>query len=74
MSETESAAIKPTALAKEADISVPYASQLLAGIRAATPTLALTIFRKTGIKVRPIRDASDEDIAALARVLGSDAA
>lgn len=59
----------PTDFAKAAGISVPYASQILNG-RAPSIATAISIYRKTGRKLGPIADASDEDIEATARVHG----
>lgn len=62
--------IKPNELAGKTGISLPYASQLLSGKRTPSPTLAIAIFRKTGLKFGPIAQASEEDIEAMARVYG----
>lgn len=58
---------KPTPLAAMLDISVPYASALLSGARPWTRPLAIAAYRKTGEKLGPIADASDEDIDVLER-------
>jgi hypothetical protein len=63
--------ISPTALAKSAGISVPYASQILSGVKTPTQAMALRIFRATGHKVAPIAEASDEEIATLERFQGA---
>jgi DNA-binding transcriptional regulator YdaS (Cro superfamily) len=44
--------LTPTALAKAADISVSYASQVLSGARKANVRLALKIESLTGGKIR----------------------
>jgi len=58
---------KPTALADLLSISIPYASQILNGARPWPRALAIAAFRKTGEKVGPIANATDEDIEVLAR-------
>lgn len=60
----------PTTFAAAAGISVPYASQLLSGARQPSRTLAISIYRKTGRKMGPIANVSDEDIAVLERLQG----
>jgi hypothetical protein len=58
---------KPTALADMLSISIPYASQLLGNKRPWTLPLAIAVFRKTGTKLGPIVDATEDEIAVLAR-------
>jgi hypothetical protein len=58
---------KPTALASLLAISTPYASQLLGGSRPWPRALAILAYRKVGVKVGPITDATDEEIAVLER-------
>lgn len=58
---------KPTPLAEMLSISVPYASALLKGDRPWTRHLAISAYRKTGVKVGPIEAASDEEITVLER-------
>jgi hypothetical protein len=58
---------KPTELASLLAISVPYASQLLSSARPWPRTLAIAAYRKTGVKLGPIADASDADIDVLER-------
>lgn len=62
---------KPTVLARSAGISVPYASQILNGLRTPTPALAIRIYRKTGMKLPPIAGATDAEIEVLERFAGT---
>jgi transcriptional regulator with XRE-family HTH domain len=62
--------LKPTELADRAGISLPYASQILSGARSPSLTMAIGIFRKTGLKFGPIAQATPEDIEVMARVYG----
>ena len=64
--------IRPTDLAKDLGISVPYASQLIAGTRPRTVETALRIQEKTGHKFGPIANATDEEVRLL-RKFGEDA-
>lgn len=59
--------LTPTDLAKAADISLPYASQLLGGKRPWPVLLAIKAFRTTGRRFGPIVAASDDEIEVLAR-------
>lgn len=59
----------PTKFAEAAGISIPYASQLLAGKRTPSQALAIQIFRRTGRKFDPIANYSDETIAEIERSL-----
>lgn len=59
--------LKPTVLAKAADISVSYASQVLSGARRPNVRLALEIERLTGGAVRA-RDLNP-DVARVERFL-----
>lgn len=61
---------KPTALAEFLSISTPYASQLLSGARPWPKALAIAAFRKTGTKLGPIADATDDEIDVLERFEG----
>jgi len=58
---------KPTELSKLLSISIPYASALLNGSRPWTRALAITAYRKLGVKIGPIANATDEEIAVLER-------
>lgn len=58
---------KPTALAKLLDISIPYASQLLSGARPWPRALAISAYRKTGVKLGPIVQATGDEIDVLER-------
>lgn len=64
----------PTKFAEAAGISVPYASQLLSGKREPSQGLAIRIFRRTGRKLGPIANFSDEVIAVLEANLPADEA
>lgn len=55
--------IRPTDLADKMGWSVPYASQILTNARPPSISTALAIFDRTGVKLGPIRDATDEEIA-----------
>lgn len=57
--------VRPTDFAAAAGISVPYASQLLSGVRDPSRSLALRIFRATGRKLGPIANATDAQIEVL---------
>lgn len=59
--------LTPTKLARSCSISVPHASLILAGKKVPSHGLAVRIFRATGIKMGPIVDASEEEIAVLER-------
>jgi DNA-binding transcriptional regulator YdaS (Cro superfamily) len=63
--------LKPTALAKAIGVSVPYASQLLSGTRTPPVPTAISIFRKTGLKLGPIAQATPEEIDVLERFQGA---
>lgn len=56
---------KPGILAKDADISVPYASQILSGARQPSRPLAIHIYRQTGWRHALIADLTDEQLAML---------
>lgn len=57
--------IRPTDLAAALECSVPYASQLLTGAREITVPRALLILDKTGHRLGPLANASDDEIATL---------
>lgn len=57
--------LRPTDLAKRLGVSVPYASQLLSGARKPSIELALRFFDRSGVRLGPLVDATDEQIAAL---------
>jgi hypothetical protein len=63
--------LTPTTLAKAVEISVPYASQILKGVKTPTQALALRIFRSTGHKLPPIAEATEEEISVLERYQGA---
>lgn len=62
----------PTKLASAAGISVPYASQLLSGSRTPSRKLAITIWRRAGVKLGPLADATPEELEILAKYSGSE--
>lgn len=55
--------VRPTDLAEKLGCSVAYASQLLSGARVPSIPRALEIFDKAGVKIGPLKDATDEEIA-----------
>lgn len=63
-------ALTPTDLAAKADISVPYASQIIGNKRRPSRKLAIRIYRKVGVKLPPIDKLSDDDIDAIERIEG----
>lgn len=60
----------PSEFAAATGISIPYASQLLNNKRQPSRPLAISIYRKTGRKLGPIADLSEEDIDTLERIDG----
>lgn len=62
----------PTELSRAADISVPYASQILSADedkrRTPSRSLAIHIFRKTGWKHSSIADLSGDEIDFLEKL------
>jgi len=63
--------LKPTAFARTVGISVPYASQILRGLKTPTHALAIRIYRATGRKMPPIEGVSDAEIEVLERFAGA---
>lgn len=63
----EQPSLTPSALKDAVGISQAYASMILSGERTLKLPLAIEIFRKTGHKLGPIADASDEEIDTLER-------
>ncbi len=57
----------PTKLAKALDISVPYASQLLSGVRPADLTMAARVYAATGYRIGPLENATPDELAAIER-------
>lgn len=49
-------------------VSKSYASQIVAGVRAPSLSLALRIFRATGMKFGPLVGASQAEIEALEKL------
>lgn len=62
--------ITPTELQVRAGISKGYASDLLAGNKKPSPTMALRIFKATGVKLGPIAGLSEPEIAVLEKMHG----
>lgn len=56
--------IRPSELSKAAGISVPYASQLLAGLRTPSLPVALRIHDATGAKLGPLSGLNAKEIEA----------
>lgn len=73
MEQTEPA-LRPTDLAATLGISVPYASQLLTGKRVPSIELALSILDKSGLRLGPLKGATDEQVALLRSLPRADAA
>ena len=59
--------ITPTKLSEAAEISVPFASQILADPPTRRPSCALAyrIYDRTGLKLGHIANLNDEQVAAL---------
>jgi len=55
----------PSWLAHKAGISVPYASQLLSGVRKPRYRSALVLWRSSGIKFGDLADLDDATVAKL---------
>lgn len=70
MAEPLNVDFKPSELAKEAGISVPFASQVIGGVKPLPRALAIKIYRWKGLKLGPIAEASDTDIDVLERFEG----
>jgi hypothetical protein len=62
--------ITPTELQVRAGISKGYASDLLAGNKTPSPAKALHIMRTTGLKLGPIANLTDDEIALLEKMHG----
>lgn len=60
--------IRPTDLATAMKWSVPYASQVLNGHRGPSIGTALAIYERTKVKLGPLANASEADIAVLRKV------
>jgi transcriptional regulator with XRE-family HTH domain len=63
--------LTPTNLARAAGISVPYASQILSGVKTPPAATAIRIFRATGQRFGAISDATEDEIAVLERFQGA---
>lgn len=55
---------------RDAGISESYASLIARNLRSPSKPLSIDIYRKTGLKLGPIKDAPDSDIDALERIVG----
>lgn len=62
--------ITPSQLQVRAGVSKGYASDLLSGKKKPSPATALRIFNLTGVKLGPIADLSDDEIAVLEKMHG----
>lgn len=60
--------VTPTELSRSTGISLPYASQVLSGARTPSRATAIRIWRRTGLKLGPIRLATDADLEVLERL------
>lgn len=67
MSQPLPVSFGPTELARAAGISVPYASQILSGVKPLHCGLAIKIWDAFRVKLGPISEATDEEIAVLRR-------
>ncbi len=56
--------MSPTELSKAADISVPYAWQILKGKRTPTISVALRIYDNLGLQFGPLVGLNKRDIEA----------
>lgn len=63
--------MRPTDLAEKLEISVAYASQLLSGARVPSLELSISIYDRAGIKLGPIAEKTDEQIATLKEALAA---
>jgi transcriptional regulator with XRE-family HTH domain len=55
---------------RDIGISAPYASQIARNKRTPSPTMALRIFRETGLRFGVFRGASQEETAIMREGLG----
>ena len=55
-------------LVNDGVLSQPYASQITTGKRKPSQSLAIKIYRRTGMKLGPIAHASDAEIDTLEKV------
>lgn len=62
--------ITPTQLQAQVGISKGYASDLLNGNKKPSAAMAVRIFRATGLRMGPLTNLSDEDIAVAERMHG----
>lgn len=60
--------ITPIQLQTRAGISKGYASDLLAGNKKPSPSMAVRIFRATGLKLGPVAGLTDDEIALLEKI------
>jgi transcriptional regulator with XRE-family HTH domain len=61
--------ITPTELAKAAEISVPYAWQIVNGKRPPSLEMAIRIFDKTGIQFGALEGLTADEIAAARKMV-----
>jgi transcriptional regulator with XRE-family HTH domain len=69
--EAQPESVRPTDLAEKLGVSVPYASQLLSGARVPKLELALDMYDRSGVKLGPLKDKTDEQIATLRSALAA---
>lgn len=60
--------LRPVDLASAAEISISYASEILAGKRTPARALAIHILRRTGWRHDIIADLTDEEIGLLEKI------
>jgi hypothetical protein len=65
MSSEEQTTLTPTRLAQIGGVSVPFASQVLGGLKGWPRKLAIRVVRETGQKFGPMANASKEEIVGL---------
>lgn len=59
---------RPTDISKVADISLPYASQILSGKRIPPRPLAIYLYRKLGWRCSVLDGLTDEQLALLEEI------
>lgn len=64
------AATSPTCLATAVGIGKAHASSILSGKRIPSPRVAVRVFRVTGLKLGPIANLTDDEIALLEKMHG----
>ncbi len=58
----------PTELSVRVGISKGYASDMLQGKKTPSDTMALKVFRATGLKLGPVANLDDAEIAVLEKM------